>query len=158
MAPNVEQQTCEIISCFFDDLESTEVRTQGWPFETDGKDDGDDFDPVIIADKLREVADDLNEEFLKPHITIIQQAAADMVVEEFAHSVDSICKAFVTQKAEVAPEFQLLRASMALGMYVKKTCPEMKTAIQSAMTNFINSRLTHWITQQGGWKEVSTKL
>lgn len=73
-------------------------------------------------------------------------------VEEFARSVDSLCAA---QRAEVAPEMQLLRASMALGLYIKKTCPDLRPTIQSCMAAFINTRLAGWINQQGGW--VSTK-
>ncbi|XP_038862871.1 uncharacterized protein LOC120058338 isoform X2 [Salvelinus namaycush] len=76
----------------------------------------------------------------------------EMAVEEFARSVDSLCAA---QGAEVAPEMQLLRASMALGLYVKKTCPDLRATIQSCMTAFINTRLAGWINQQGGWDQVT---
>ncbi|KAG9334474.1 hypothetical protein JZ751_007557, partial [Albula glossodonta] len=38
-----------------------------------------------------------------------------------------------------------------LGLYVKKNCPDMVTAVQSAMTTFLNTRVAPWVAQQGGW-------
>ncbi|XP_010897353.1 uncharacterized protein LOC105027120 [Esox lucius] len=154
MAPNaIEQQTYEIVSCLFDDQNGSDYRCG--TLQTDGLDDDGDFDPVVIADKLKEVADNLDSEFLKPHIKILQKAAAEKAVEEFARSVDSLCMSPVAQKAEVALEFQMLKASMALGLYARKNCPELKDTIKMAMTAFINNRLAGWIGQQGGWEKVS---
>ncbi|XP_023993005.1 bcl-2-like protein 15 isoform X1 [Salvelinus sp. IW2-2015] len=166
MSPrDIEQQTFNIISCFFE-----EEHNQTWNrtvkvcerIESDGPGDepkfvsktgeNDGFDPVVIADKLRELGDDFDVKFIQPHIRKLQQAVADKAVEEFARSVDSLCAA---QGAEVAPEMQLLRASMALGLYVKKTCPDLRATIQSCMTAFINTRLAGWINQQGGWDQVT---
>ncbi|KAJ7998897.1 hypothetical protein DPEC_G00209740 [Dallia pectoralis] len=156
MAPqNIDNQTLDILSCLFDEEAEVGFRTRGTIQTDGGVDDDDDFDPVVIADKLREVADHLDKEFLKPHIKIIQQAAADKMVEEFGRSVDSLCSSHVAQKLEVAPEFQLLKASMALGLYVRKTCPDLKDSIQITMAAFIKSRLAGWISRQGGW--VGTK-
>ena len=39
----------------------------------------DSFDPVLIADKLRELADDYNEKVIQPLINNVRQAAADQV-------------------------------------------------------------------------------
>ncbi|KAK6318778.1 hypothetical protein J4Q44_G00099890 [Coregonus suidteri] len=153
MAPrDIEQQTLEIISCFFEEEHALGFRDLGGCIESDGPGDDDMFDPVVIADKLRELGDDFEEKYIQPHISRLQRAVANKAVEEFARSVDSLCAA---QSAEVAPEMQLLRASMALGLYVKKTCPDLRATIQSCMAAFINTRLAGWITQQGGWDQVT---
>ncbi|XP_031682969.1 uncharacterized protein LOC116374427 [Oncorhynchus kisutch] len=154
MSPrDIEQQTFDIISCFFEEEQNPVCNRKVYrDIESDGPGDDDEFDPVVIADKLRELGDDFDVKFIQPHIRKLQQAVADKVVEEFARTVDSLCAA---QRAEVAPEMQLLRASMALGLYVKKTCPDLRATIQSCMTAFINTRLAGWITQQGGWDQVT---
>ncbi|XP_055774015.1 bcl-2-like protein 2 isoform X2 [Salvelinus fontinalis] len=154
MSPrDIEQQTFDIISCFFEEEQNRICNRKVYgSIESDGPGDGDGFDPVVIADKLRELGDDFDVKFIQPHIRKLRQAVADKAVEEFARSVDSLCAA---QGAEVAPEMQLLRASMALGLYVKKTCPDLRATIQSCMTAFINTRLAGWINQQGGWDQVT---
>eukprot|EP00063_Salmo_salar_P014548 XP_013989383.1 PREDICTED: uncharacterized protein LOC106566081 [Salmo salar] len=154
MSPrDIEQQTFDIISCFFEEEQKPVChRTGDGGIESDGPGDDDGFDPVLIADKLRELADDFDVTFIQPHIRKLQEAVADKAVEEFARSVDSLCAA---QRAEVAPEMQLLRASMALGLYIKKTCPDLRPTIQSCMAAFINTRLAGWINQQGGWDQVT---
>nr|XP_046168088.1 bcl-2-like protein 2 [Oncorhynchus gorbuscha] len=154
MSPrDIEQQTFDIISCFFEEEQNPVCFRKVYrDIESDGPGDDDGFDPVVIADKLRELGDDFDVKFIQPHIRKLQQAVADKAVEEFARTVDSLCAA---QRAEVAPEMQLLKASMALGLYVKKTCPDLRATIQSCMTAFINTRLAGWITQQGGWDQVT---
>ncbi|XP_024239904.1 uncharacterized protein LOC112221795 isoform X1 [Oncorhynchus tshawytscha] len=161
MSPrDIEQQTFDIISCFFEEEQNPVCNRKVYGgIESDGPGDDhltyfadDGFDPVVIADKLRELGDDFDVKFIQPHIRKLQQAVADKAVEEFARTVDSLCAA---QRAEVAPEMQLLRASVALGLYVKKTCPDLRATIQSCMTAFINTRLAGWITQQGGWDQVT---
>lgn len=69
----------------------------------------------------------------------------------FTDSVDSMCKMWVVERAEVASEKQLLKAAITLGVYVKETCPDMTNVVEVAMTGFINNRLTNWIAEQGGW-------
>lgn len=69
----------------------------------------------------------------------------------FTDSVDSMCKMWVVERAEVASEKQLLKAAITLGLYMKENCPDMTNAVEVAMTGFINNRLTNWIAEQGGW-------
>lgn len=57
----------------------------------------------------------------------------------------------VCEKAEVALEVQLIKASVAFGLYVWKSSPELKNKVQSAMNAFLNRRVGPWVTQQGGW-------
>lgn len=69
----------------------------------------------------------------------------------FSNGVDLLCQTYIAQRAEVAPEMQLIRASVSFGLYVKKSCTELKNQIRRAMTAFLNRRVGTWVTKQGGW-------
>lgn len=73
------------------------------------------------------------------------------VEEAFSSCVEAVCQAPVIANPEVAPEVQLLKASVAFGLYVKKCYPELKDKVQSAMAMFLNRRVEPWVVQQGGW-------
>ncbi|TMS19297.1 Bcl-2-like protein 15 [Larimichthys crocea] len=162
MAPTeieVEWQTCEIIKCLFEDEEDVSYRTLSLDagLETDGPaGSNDNFDPVIIADKLRTVADALNEDLkFKAALESFKKAAQKEVTEQaFSQGVEALCQTQVFQTAEVAPELQLIRASAAFGRYVIKSSPELKNQVIGVMTAFVNNRVSPWLTKQGGWDKV----
>ncbi|KAI7795520.1 uncharacterized protein LOC130571097 [Triplophysa rosa] len=151
MAPaNIHHQTYTIIHCLLQDDHYEDSM-----IEHDGCEDENAFDAVKIASKLRELGDDYDEKFIQPLIKNVQDAAADQVVSAFSDSVDSLCKMWVVERAEVASEKQLLKAAVTVGLVFKKNCPDMTSVIESAMAGFVNNRLTSWIAQQGGWVSVS---
>ncbi|KAI1893126.1 hypothetical protein AGOR_G00140700 [Albula goreensis] len=151
MPPDIQDQTYRIVLCLFDD-QYAENRGFANDLQTDGDDD-DSFDPVIIADKLREIGDEIQETVIWKFKNDLQNAARGQVEKVFSSAVDTLCKSWVTE-GEVAPEKHLLKASVMLGLYVKKNCPDMVTAVQSAMTTFLNTRVAPWVAQQGGWDNV----
>ncbi|CAK6955826.1 hypothetical protein D5F01_LYC02658 [Scomber scombrus] len=155
-ADQIERQTTEILKYLFDDEESHTPRQFDNCIETDGPED-DSFDPVLIADKLRTVADALNEDVkFKTVLTNLKQAAAQEAIDQaFSTGVEAVCQASVFQTAEVAPEIQLLKASVAFGLYVTKSYPELKNKVQNAMAVFLNRRVEPYVAQQGGWNKVS---
>ncbi|KAJ8395411.1 hypothetical protein AAFF_G00033960 [Aldrovandia affinis] len=154
MAPkDTESQTFHIIRCLFQEDRSTD---RGM-IEPDGAQDDDPFDPVLIADKLRELADDYDEKVIQPLIKNIKQAAADQVVTAFGDCVDNLCTSWVAERAEMAPEKQLLKASVMLGLYVKRNCPDLTGIVQNAMANFLNTRLGSWVSEHGGWDAVASE-
>ncbi|XP_065810605.1 bcl-2-like protein 15 [Labrus bergylta] len=164
MAPTetttVEWQTSEIIKCLLWDEEDIKNRSLNpvcafGEVEPDGPDD-DDFDPVLIADKLRRVADALNEDLMfQAALADLKQAAAQEAVDAaFSKGVDSVFQSQVLEQAEVASEMQLIKASVAFGLYIKKSCPGLKSQVQSAMTSFLTRRVGTWVSQQGGWDKV----
>ncbi|KPP59147.1 bcl-2-like protein 15-like [Scleropages formosus] len=120
------EQTKIIIQCLFEDLKGREELT-----EPDGVQE-DSFDPTLIAEKLRKLGDDYEEQVIQPLMKEIQKAAAD-------------------ESAEVAPERLLLKASIFLGLYAKRNCPDLNAVIQETMTAFINTQVAPWVSQQGGW-------
>uniref|UniRef100_A0A8C4HGK2 Bcl-2-like protein 15 n=1 Tax=Dicentrarchus labrax TaxID=13489 RepID=A0A8C4HGK2_DICLA len=130
------------------------------------------FDPVVIADKLRSVADSLNEDVkFKAALSELRKAAAQEVhththththtenatlmgrgkTASFSRGVDILCQTHAAQKAEVASEVQLIKASVTFGLYVIKSSPELKSKVQNAMTAFLNRHVRTWVTEQGGW-------
>ncbi|XP_069393648.1 bcl-2-like protein 15 [Paralichthys olivaceus] len=152
-------QTSEIIKCLLQDEEQDEeqgvqCRSCHGSVETDGP---DDFDPVLIADKLRNVADSLNDDItFKATLNSLKEAAAQEAVEAaFSQGVEALCQTYVAQTPEVAPEMQLINASVALVLFVKKSSPELIKKVQRAMMSFFNRRVSTWVTQQGGWDKVS---
>ncbi|KAK2914861.1 hypothetical protein Q8A73_005455 [Channa argus] len=164
MAPteiDVQWQTSEIIKYLFEDDDDDRLdRNFDDSLECDSPTVSASFDPVLIADRLRTVADSLNDnpEF-KDALTNFKQAAAQEAVElAFSHSVEALCKTQVSQRPEVLPEMQIIRASVAIGLYIKKSSPDLRTKVQSAMTAFLNRRVGTWIVSQGGWNKVADDL
>uniref|UniRef100_A0A1A7XV07 Bcl-2-like protein 15 n=1 Tax=Iconisemion striatum TaxID=60296 RepID=A0A1A7XV07_9TELE len=149
----VEWQTTLVIECLLDDDDGV-VNREFSSLETDGP--GDQFDPVLVADKLRTIADAMNEDprFQKVLKDLKQAAAQEVVDQAFSNGVETLCQAHVSKGAEVAPEMQLIKASVAFGLYVKKSAPELKTQVQHALTNFLTRRVGSWVAKQGGWDKV----
>ncbi|XP_072521894.1 bcl-2-like protein 15 [Salminus brasiliensis] len=143
---NFNEQTYIIISCMFQNEQDV--------YETDALGD-DDFDAVTIAAKLRELGDHYDETVIQPLIKDVRAAAGDQVLTAFSNSVQSLCNTWVVERAEVASEKQLLKATVTLALYVKKNCPDMTRTVQEAMTYFVNNRLAGWIIQQGGWERAA---
>lgn len=155
MAPNiaeVERQTALVIKCLFgDDTQATNRNRHQSDIETDGPEDN--FDPVLIADKLRQVADALNEDVkFKAALKELKQAAAQEALEQvLSNGVDALCQTQVGQRAEIAPEMQIIKATVALSLSMIKSCPEVKDKLQNAVGAFLNRRVGPWVAQQGGW-------
>ncbi|TST85770.1 Copine-5 [Bagarius yarrelli] len=147
MAPSdFEQQTRDILCCFFDE-----------PYlETDSP--TDDFDPVKIATQLRQLGDHYDETVIKPLMHKVQHAASGQAGDVFTKSVDSLCNTWVAETPGIAPEKYLLKATMALSLYMKKNCLNLTTDIRSAIFNILNNRLRNWIMQQGGWVSLNQFL
>ncbi|AWP03096.1 putative bcl-2-like protein 15 [Scophthalmus maximus] len=159
MAPTdrdtLERQTSDIIRCLLEDEHVLSCRGLDASVEIDSADPC--FDPVLIADKLRDVADSLNDDVtFRAALNDLKRAAAQEAAEAaFSHGVEALCKTRVSQGAEVAQEMQLIRASVDFGLYIKKSYPELKNKVQSAMTSFLNRRVGTWVAEQGGWDRVA---
>ncbi|CAL8340153.1 unnamed protein product [Lota lota] len=148
----VKQQTFEIVLCLFQDDPS-----QGC-IETDGVGDGDDkFDPVPIANKLKEVADQMQKQWDKefpPALLKFKHAHQKKDTNAaFSHAVDSVCQHPIV--VEVVPEMRLINAAVALCLYLKSQAPELTTDIQQATTSFLDARVGSFVAEQGGWGAVA---
>ncbi|XP_026076785.1 bcl-2-like protein 15 isoform X1 [Carassius auratus] len=148
-AAGIQTQTYHVIHCLLQNEHDINM------METDGPEDDNSFDPVKIASKLRELGDDYDEKVIQPLMKNVQSASADQVLTVFSDSVDSLCKTWVVERAEVVSEKQLLKAAITLGLFMKKNCPSMTNVVEDAMMGFVNNRLTNWIAEQGGWVSVA---
>ncbi|KAM4612508.1 uncharacterized protein ACJ7VT_010788 [Polymixia lowei] len=158
MAPReIELQTSEIIKCLFDDDDDRNSGFRGaGSLATDGPVEDDTFDPVLIADKLKEVADKLNKDKeFQAAVSELRAAAEQDMISAFSKGVETLCNITVSQQPAMAPEMQLIQASFALGLYVKNKAPELKNRVQRAMITFLNTRVVDWVNQQGGWDIVA---
>lgn len=68
-----------------------------------------------------------------------------------SNGVDALCQTQVGQRAEIAPEMQIIKATVALSLSMIKSCPEVKDKLQNAVGAFLNRRVGPWVAQQGGW-------
>ncbi|KAM4740174.1 bcl-2-like protein 15 [Anableps anableps] len=120
----------------------------------------DSFDPVIIADRLRSIGDALNEDIkFKTALKDLAQEATNKTLESvFSRGVETLCESYASKGSEVAPELQLIKASVTLGLYMKKISPDLKDKVKDAMTVFLNNRVSAWVAQQGGWDKVPVSM
>ncbi|KAM6947020.1 uncharacterized protein PEZ65_000718 [Lycodopsis pacificus] len=163
MAPaaplTVEWQTEQIIKCLFEDEDEDDIKSRTFcdDLEVDSaRSDEDTFDPVLTADILKKVSDAMKDDVeFKAALTGLTQAVAEEAMEMmFSRGVDAICKTRVCQQPEVSSEMQLINASVAFGLYLKKSSPQLKMNIQRVMSAFITNRVGPWLAQQGGWGKV----
>ncbi|KAK1152308.1 hypothetical protein AOXY_G31550 [Acipenser oxyrinchus oxyrinchus] len=173
MAPkDIANQTALILNCLFKDEPKSSARTykksaklvypQGNAgLVSDGVEDDDSFDPVIIADQLRNIADQYNKDVLQPlmdqFVGQAQAAAGDQLAAMFSQTVDTLSKNWVSQGGDVRQEMCALKAATALGLYARKKCPELTASVRNAMAQFLNTRLAGWIVHQGGWGQVAAE-
>ncbi|XP_066559765.1 bcl-2-like protein 15 [Amia ocellicauda] len=162
MAPrDLEQQTLLIVHFLFEEpTESNRCLMRDEGMVADSTDDSDTFDPVLIAEKLRTLGDDYNEKVIKPHmdkfVKEARTAAVDKVTEAFCSTVDSMGQVWAAESGSIRQEKYLLKATVMLGLYASKNCPNLSRPIQAAVTQFLNTRLGSWISGQGGWEEVAS--
>ncbi|XP_077386157.1 uncharacterized protein LOC144024014 [Festucalex cinctus] len=159
----IQRQTTQIIKCLFaDDDDDDRVCFHQFytaDVETDGPmGEEETFDPVPIADKLKEVAESLNQDAkFKAALDDLKLALGkEVAVEAFTCKVNALVQTQISQQAfDVAPEMQLIKICFAFGLFVKKSYPELKNKAQSAVSTLLNnSRVVTWVTQQGGWEKV----
>ncbi|XP_077582686.1 uncharacterized protein LOC144203202 [Stigmatopora nigra] len=158
--PQIEHQTFQIIQLLFaeDDADDVCCRQFSDQLETDGPlSEEDCFDPVPIAETLKRLADSMNQDaqfqaaLSELKITLGQEA----VDGAFGRGVDALLKNQISPRvSDVAPEVGLIKVSIAFGLYLKESLPELKTKVQCAVTTFLQSRVTQWVNQQGGWEKV----
>ncbi|CAL8255714.1 unnamed protein product [Arctogadus glacialis] len=141
----IQQQTLQIVLCLFQE-------DQGC-IEVDGVGDGDKFDPVPIANKLKEVADQLQKQWDQRIPAALLRDANQDISSAFSSAVDSICLSPVV--CEGLPEMKLITVAVALCLYLKTHAPENVSNIQQATTSFLRSRVEPFVVQQGGWGAVA---
>ena len=82
-------------------------------------------------------------------VSVVTSAVLHQAVQVFGEAVETLCLA--SSQRELSSELQLLRASVALGRYVKNNSPQLKSKVAGAMATFLNTRVVGWVRDQGGW-------
>uniref|UniRef100_A0A3Q0RYH3 BCL2 like 15 n=1 Tax=Amphilophus citrinellus TaxID=61819 RepID=A0A3Q0RYH3_AMPCI len=139
MAPTEEVtwQTKQIIECLFNDEPGVSYCQLDACLETDSPSNNGHYLFIMMLDFQL---------FINHHLLSPQAVEA-----AFSNGVDLLCQNPVAQMPEVAPEMQLIRASVAFGLFVKQSYPELKSRVQEAMISFLNRRVSSWVVQKGGW-------
>ncbi|KAM9799505.1 uncharacterized protein ACBT44_015864 [Syngnathus typhle] len=159
----IKRQTTQIIQCLFEDDDEVGFCEFDEELETDGPVSNEKhFDPVAVAESLKKVAESLTKDAeFNNALKDLKCALAEEAMEEaFSCGVDTYLKAQNFQNAtDLAPEIQVIKVCFAFGLFVKKSCPELKTKAQRAVTALLNNnRVATWLNQQGGWEKVKTDI
>ncbi|NWZ22692.1 B2L15 protein, partial [Asarcornis scutulata] len=127
-----------------------------------------DFDPVIIASRLRQIGDQCNMDFER----VSSQALAEVLtgkvkdnlsglalgllfMEKFGAAVDSLSRSWSDQNPEMVYERAFLSVSVKLMMHILKKVPSMFHPSQLITVINGNAQVKNYIEAHGGW--VSTR-
>eukprot|EP00064_Thunnus_orientalis_P005540 superscaffoldBa00000546_g5554 len=157
-AAQIERQTSEILKYLFDDDDDDIKPRELDGIETDGPTVVWQLERKLKLQKRRDymIGTQVYTKMVHPPLDPRRASAELGAVEAvFTNGVKKLCQSQVSQRAEVAPEMQLIVAAVALGRFITKSSPELKNKVQSAV-GVILSRSGGWVAQQGGWDKVTS--
>ncbi|KAM9185206.1 bcl-2-like protein 15 [Mergus octosetaceus] len=112
-----------------------------------------DFDPVIIASRLRQIGDQCNMDFER----VSSQALAEVLtgkMEKFGAAVDSLSRSWSDQNPEMVYERAFLSVSVKLMMHILKKVPSMFHPSQLITVINGNAQVKNYIEAHGGWENL----
>ncbi|NXA52640.1 B2L15 protein, partial [Nothocercus julius] len=115
------------------------------------------FDPVVIASRLRSIGDQCNIDFENSsHVAEVLKGKFKLSfwylqVEKFGAVVDSLSRSWSNQNPEFCYERAFLAISVKLAMCVAKKVPAMLHRIQLVELINGNSQVRSYIESSGGW-------
>uniref|UniRef100_A0A8C3BUD6 BCL2 like 15 n=1 Tax=Cairina moschata TaxID=8855 RepID=A0A8C3BUD6_CAIMO len=111
-----------------------------------------DFDPVIIASRLRQIGDQCNMDFER----VSSQALAEVLTGkmEFGAAVDSLSRSWSDQNPEMVYERAFLSVSVKLMMHILKKVPSMFHPSQLITVINGNAQVKNYIEAHGGWENL----
>ncbi|NWI16047.1 B2L15 protein, partial [Crypturellus soui] len=165
-----EKQTEYIVRALFSDLLNEEESA----YRCLEKDSGEseqcadetpgNFDPVVIASRLRSIGDQCNIDFensshivaevLKGKVMHISFSLALDLLFKFGAAVDSLSRSWSNQNPEFCYERAFLAIAVKLAMCVAKKLPAMLHRIQLVELISGNSQVRSYIESSGGWVSV----
>ncbi|XP_069489468.1 bcl-2-like protein 15 [Ambystoma mexicanum] len=120
-----------------------------------GEEQEDDFDPYIVASRLRSIGDQLDAELAGCAQQLITETAKERLQEGFSEAVRSLSTTWVSASPEMGAEKCLMKAAVNLALYLSRKAPTLAAAMHSTLTNFLTSpELSTFVQHQGGWMEV----
>ncbi|NWX88217.1 B2L15 protein, partial [Nothoprocta ornata] len=164
-----EKQTEYVVEALFSDLLNEEevdyrcLEKDSGGSEQYAEETASNFDPVVIASRLRSIGDQCNIDFensspvvaevlkgkrkLKPSFLYLQ-------VEKFGAAVDSLSRSWSIQNPEFCYERAFLAISVKLAMCIAKKVPTMLHRIQLVELINRNSQVRSYIESSGGWVSI----
>ncbi|NWJ08378.1 B2L15 protein, partial [Crypturellus undulatus] len=159
-----EKQTEYIVRALFSDLLNEEESA----YRCLEKDSGEseqcadetpgNFDPVVIASRLRSIGDQCNIDFENSSHVVAEVLKGKLrlsfwhlQVEKFGAAVDSLSRSWSNQNSEFCYERAFLAISVKLAMCVAKKLPAMLHRIQLVELINGNSQVRSYIESSGGW-------
>lgn len=112
-----------------------------------------DFDPVIIASRLRQIGDQCNMDFER----VSSQALAEVLtgkMEKFGAAVDFLSRSWSDQNPEMVYERAFLSVSVKLMMHILKKVPSMFQPSQLITVINGNAQVKNYIEAHGGWENL----
>ncbi|KFQ52194.1 Bcl-2-like 15, partial [Pelecanus crispus] len=109
-----------------------------------------EFDPVVVASRLRQIGDRCNMDFEK----VSSEALAEVLegkMEKFGAAVDSLSRSWCVQNPELVYERAFLSISVKLLTHVAKKVPAMVCTSQLTKTINGNLQVRSYIEACGGW-------
>uniref|UniRef100_A0A8C4K0W4 BCL2 like 15 n=1 Tax=Dromaius novaehollandiae TaxID=8790 RepID=A0A8C4K0W4_DRONO len=110
------------------------------------------FDPVVIASRLRSIGDECNIDFENS-----SQVVAEVLkgkIEKFEAAVDSLSRRWSNQNPELCYERAFLTISVKLAMCIAKKVPAVVHHIPLVELINGNSRVRSYIESCGGWENL----
>ncbi|XP_009670440.1 bcl-2-like protein 15 isoform X2 [Struthio camelus] len=153
-----EKQTESIVKALFSDLLNEEesvyrcLEKDSGESEQSAGEAPSNFDPVVIASRLRSMGDQCNMDFENT-----SQVVAEVLkgkIEKFGAAVDSLSRSWSNQNPELCYERAFLTVSVKLAMCVAKKVPAMVRHIQLVELINGNSRVRSYIEACGGWENL----
>ncbi|NXU22338.1 B2L15 protein, partial [Thalassarche chlororhynchos] len=150
-----EEQTERIVEALFSDLgeDGSDCRSletdSGEPVQSAGE-PPTQFDPVVIASRLRRMGDQCNMDFER----VSSEALAEVLkgkMEKFGAAVDSLSRSWSDRNPELVYERAFLSVSVKLLMHVAKKVPAMVHPNQLINVINGNSQVKSYIEACGGW-------
>ncbi|KGL78722.1 Bcl-2-like 15, partial [Tinamus guttatus] len=143
-----EKQTEHVVRALFSDLLNEEESA----YRCLEKDSGGNFDPVVIASRLRSIGDQCNIDFENSSHVVAEVLKGK--VEKFGAAVDSLSRSWSNQNPEFCYERAFLAVCVKLAMCVAKKVPAMLHRIQLIELINGNSQVRSYIESSGGWVSI----
>ncbi|NXK50420.1 B2L15 protein, partial [Chauna torquata] len=168
-----EEQTACVVEALFHDLlneDGSDYRClqadSGGSVQSAGE-SSSDFDPVIIASRLRQIGDQCNMDFERVSSQVVAEVLTGKVkdtlsclalsllfMEKFGAAVDSLSRSWSAQNPEMVYERAFLSVSVKLMMYVlEKVSAEVCRSQLITVINE-NTQVKNYIEACGGWVSV----
>lgn len=113
------------------------------------------FDPVVIANYLRDLGDKYNEDLEEPARNIIAEAV-NKKVEKFGETVESLSRTWQSYYG-LQYEKAFLAASVKLFVYLAQKAPNIAQSSLLTQTISGNPEVRQYIEHQGGWENIGNQ-